>query len=377
MRGRWERLGVAAVLPALAIVLGACVIPGWPFGGGSSGPTVSSVSPDSGPMAGGGSVTIDGSGFTGATAVEFGSVQTSDISVVSSSELVVHQVPASSAADGVVVKVVTPSGTSTTGCVSFLAGCAPGYYYLSSNSLAVTVPVNIQNLNVPIFGGGSVVLSATGGTVAVSGNLGVTKGAFGFPVAFLTSGSVNVSHVEVTFDARVSHTVEVPLPLGLPYGLDVYVRIVPSVTIPVPVSLTVNAKWTFSAGVVDGKIIDDSSTLTCPAGDASTDLANLPSCFGLGTLPLTLNGTQTAAVVSPLWLQVGPPGLNAGVGPSIGVSAGVDAPTGSPYWEVCGGVQWSAQVVFFSHVGNLLGPYQLASSSAGNPQNHCPLSSVD
>ncbi|MDA8184462.1 MAG: IPT/TIG domain-containing protein [Acidimicrobiales bacterium] len=379
MRNRLQRAGTLATLPMLSVLLGACVIPGWPFGGsgGSSGtPVVSSVTPDNGPAAGGASVTITGSDFSGATGVWFGSVETTDLNVVSSSEIVVPHVPASSSGDAVVVRVATPSATSSAKCFTMLAGCASGYYYMGGSSLDTTLPVNVSNLSVPIFGGGSVLVSATGGTIAVQGSLGVSRGAFGLPVAFLANGSVDVSHVSVTFAGNVSHTVLVPLPLGLPYGLDLYVRVVPSVTLPIPLKATLNANWTFSVGLVDGKAVSTSSTLTCPAGNASKDLAALPSCFSLGTEPLTLSGSQTAAVLSPVWLQVGPPGLNAGVGPSIGLSAGVDQASGAPYWEVCGGVQWSAQVVFVSHVGNLLGPYQVDGSPAGDPASHCVLGPV-
>ncbi len=52
-------------------------------------PTVSNVSPSSGPPAGGTSVTITGSGFTGATGVAFGSVKATNFTVVSSTEITV------------------------------------------------------------------------------------------------------------------------------------------------------------------------------------------------------------------------------------------------------------------------------------------------
>ncbi|MGO9857079.1 MAG: IPT/TIG domain-containing protein [Acidimicrobiales bacterium] len=50
-------------------------------------PTVSKVSPNSGPVAGGTSVTITGSGFTGATSVAFGAVATTNFTVVSSTQI--------------------------------------------------------------------------------------------------------------------------------------------------------------------------------------------------------------------------------------------------------------------------------------------------
>jgi hypothetical protein len=76
-------------------------------------PTVTSLSPTSGPAAGGTNVTINGSGFTGATAVSFGSVAATSFTVVSSTRITART-PAQTA--GVVtVSVTTPGGTSAAG----------------------------------------------------------------------------------------------------------------------------------------------------------------------------------------------------------------------------------------------------------------------
>ena len=76
-----------------------------------SGPAITSVSPAQGPIAGGTVVTITGTGFTGATAVKFGSTAASTFTVVSDT-----QITATSPAgvNGVVdISVTTPIGTST------------------------------------------------------------------------------------------------------------------------------------------------------------------------------------------------------------------------------------------------------------------------
>ena len=75
-------------------------------------PTVTSVSPSSGPSAGGTSVSITGSNFTGATAVHFGSSAASGV-IVNSATSITATAPAH-AAGAVDVTVTTPSGTSTT-----------------------------------------------------------------------------------------------------------------------------------------------------------------------------------------------------------------------------------------------------------------------
>src|SRR6202042_2901582 len=73
---------------------------------------VTGVDPGSGPEDGGTGVTIAGSGFTGATAVGFGSVPASDVSVVSGTQITATSPAGSGTVD---VTVTTPVGTSAGG----------------------------------------------------------------------------------------------------------------------------------------------------------------------------------------------------------------------------------------------------------------------
>ncbi len=78
-----------------------------------SAPTVSAISPASGPAAGGTKVIITGSGFTDATGVSFGSTAASSSSVTVDSDTQITVV--SPAGSGTVdVTVTTPNGTSAT-----------------------------------------------------------------------------------------------------------------------------------------------------------------------------------------------------------------------------------------------------------------------
>ena len=79
---------------------------------GSNIPTVTSISPTSGPEAGGTSVTVNGTGFTSASTVKFGTTSGTGVYYISASELSVT----SPAGTGVVdVTVTTPGvGTSAT-----------------------------------------------------------------------------------------------------------------------------------------------------------------------------------------------------------------------------------------------------------------------
>ncbi len=77
-------------------------------------PTVTSVSPNSGPVAGGNAVAVEGTNLSGASTVEFGAGNDgTSIQVVSSSRIIVVA-PAASASGAVAVVVSTPAGSSST-----------------------------------------------------------------------------------------------------------------------------------------------------------------------------------------------------------------------------------------------------------------------
>ena len=78
-----------------------------------SAPTVGSLAPTTGPTTGGTSVLISGTGFTGASAVTFGSTAATSFTVNSATQITATA-PAH-AAGAVDVRVTTPGGTSLTG----------------------------------------------------------------------------------------------------------------------------------------------------------------------------------------------------------------------------------------------------------------------
>ena len=72
-------------------------------------PTVTGLSPTTGPAAGGTLVTITGTSFTGATAVDFGTVAATDVTVVSDTSITADSPAGTGTVD---VTVTTPAGTS-------------------------------------------------------------------------------------------------------------------------------------------------------------------------------------------------------------------------------------------------------------------------
>jgi hypothetical protein len=81
---------------------------------GGPAPAVTSISPHSGTVTGGTTITVNGSGFTGATAVNFGSTAGTSLNVVSDTQITVNSPANSMATAPVDVTVVTPAGTSPT-----------------------------------------------------------------------------------------------------------------------------------------------------------------------------------------------------------------------------------------------------------------------
>ncbi|MFH8387282.1 IPT/TIG domain-containing protein, partial [Kitasatospora sp. NPDC018058] len=111
-------------------------------------PVISSINPNNGPATGGTAVTINGSGFIGATSVKFGTVPVSSFKLVSDNQI---QATAPAGSGTVQVTVTTPFGTSNG--VAFTYGAVPVITGLSSSSGVV---------------GASVVISGSGFTGASS-----------------------------------------------------------------------------------------------------------------------------------------------------------------------------------------------------------------
>jgi hypothetical protein len=141
-------------------------------------PTVTGVSPNNGPQAGGTSVTVNGSNFYGATAVDFGSTAGSGITSITATSLSVTVPPGTAGA--VDVTVTTPNGTS--------ADNAPSDQYTYNAAPTVT---SVNPNNGPQGGGNTVTVNGTGFSGIPTVDFGSTAGG-GVTSVTATSLSVNV-----------------------------------------------------------------------------------------------------------------------------------------------------------------------------------------
>ncbi len=105
--------------------------------GGDGCPSVSAVSPNTGPLSGGGAITIYGAGFANATSVSFGSLGSGDI--VSQGANTISVIPPNApGAMCVNITVANPLGISATSAADFYGydgdlNCGTGYRFVASD----------------------------------------------------------------------------------------------------------------------------------------------------------------------------------------------------------------------------------------------------
>jgi hypothetical protein len=170
----------------------------WSTASVPSVPVVTSISPSSGPPAGGTVVTITGSGFTGATRVGFGGLAAASFTVVSGTQITAVS-PAQSGAH--YVTVTTPGGTSAT--------VAAAIYSYSAPAPAIT---SISPTSGPTTGGTTVTITGSGFTGATRvGFGGLAAASFtvvsGTQITAVSPAQSGAHYVTVTTPGGTSATV--------------------------------------------------------------------------------------------------------------------------------------------------------------------------
>jgi hypothetical protein len=281
-------------------------------------PAITGISPSSGSTAGGTVVTVSGSGFTGASAVSFGTVAAAGFSVLTDSTLLA--IAPSQVAATVHMTVTTPSGTSST-------SGADQFTYTAAALPAVTA---VTPTSGTMAGATTVAVTGSGFTGATAVSFGGTA-APSFTVVSDTAITVTSPyHASGTVDI----TVTTPSGTSTTSAADQYSYVyvsgpAPAVTAISPTSGTtaggtvVNVTGTGFTGATAVKFgstaaasytvnSDTSLSATSPSGSAGT----------VDILVTTPSGTSTATLADQFTYVAASVPAVTGVSPSSGSTGG-------------------------------------------------------
>jgi hypothetical protein len=264
----------------------------------STSPTVTSVSPNSGLPAGGASVTISGTNFTGASVVKFGTTAAATFSVGSATQITATSPAGTGTVD---VTVTTPGGNSATSAADHFA------YTLPRAAYNAVTPVRLLDTRI---GGGPLGPGAVRSlTVA-----GVTPGA----PAGATAVVLNVTVTDTTAPSYLT-----VYPAGSSRPVASNLNWVAGETIPNLVTVQVGTGSAISifngAGSTD-VVVDLEGYFAAPSGTAGGEVALAPARItdtraGSGQP----NAGSTLGPTNTLTVQV----TGAGGVPATGVSAAI------------------------------------------------------
>jgi large repetitive protein len=253
-----------------------------------STPTVTGMSPTTGPAVGGTLVTITGTSFTGATAVDFGLTAATDVTVVSNTTITADS-PAGTGLVG--VSVTTPAGTS-----------APSEAALFTYTAAAAPTVTgLSPASGPVTGGTFVTITGAGFTGATAVDFGPTA----------ATGLIVVNDSTITADnpagtGLVGVSVTTPAGTSAPSDAALFTYTAAN---EAPV-ITSAGSTTFAAGT-SGTFRVTTTGVPTPAlsetgalpsgvtfvdnGDGTATLAGAPATGTAGTYPLDITATNGVA----------------------------------------------------------------------------------
>ncbi|MEU5808658.1 IPT/TIG domain-containing protein [Streptomyces sp. NPDC047718] len=174
-------------------------------------PVVTDIAPNNGPTAGGTSVILTGTGFTGATAVKFAGVPATSFTVNSATQITA--VTPAGNAGAAAVTVTTPAGTSAPGAFFYVAppvlnSADPAQGPTAGGAVVTLTGSNLLNATTVRFGS----TNAASFTVVSATQITATAppGTGSSPITVITSGGTS-NPVAFTYVATPALTALVPL----------------------------------------------------------------------------------------------------------------------------------------------------------------------
>jgi hypothetical protein len=286
-------------------------------------PSVTSVSPNSGPSGGGTSVTITGTNLTGATAVAFGSAETDSYIISSSTTIVAASPPGTGPVD---VIVTTLGGTSAT-------SAADRFTYVASPPTVTGVTPNSG----PTTGGTVVTITGTNFIDATAVSFGPANTASTFSIVNTTTIVATAPSGQLgTFDVQVSN----PDGASATNSADQFTYTTASVPTLTGISPNSGPSTGGTVVTITGAGLSDASSVDFGSGNpsqaytvnTSTSITATAPPGTVGTVDVTVatdGGTSATSAADQFTYTVPPPPAVSGVSPSSGPNGTLVTITGT------------------------------------------------
>ncbi len=257
----------------------------------AAAPTVTGVDPNSGPVAGGTSVTITGTGFTGTTVVDFGTIAVASFSVNGAGTQITTASPSAAGQGAVDVTVTTPNGTSPTSpsdVFTYVAPATPAVTVLdpssgptSGGTMVTITGINFDGASAVDFG---TVLAASFAVVSSTTITAVSPGGSGAVHVTVTTpaGTSTTSSADVFTYIQGPPTVAAISPSSGPTGGGTTVKVTGT-----GFSQTGRVAVFFGSRLATNVTVLSPTTITAvsPAGTGSVDVVVYVNFIGSATSP--------------------------------------------------------------------------------------------
>jgi hypothetical protein len=351
-------------------------------------PTITSLSPNSGPDTGGTNVTVNGTLFWSGATVTFDGIPATNVQQVSPSQITCTTPP--HAAGAVNVTVTNPDASTVTlangftyvtpGTATLVLSPSPLVWHSAAGPATLTLGIS------PVQGGPTIVTLTSSNPIVASPPLtdtipastatepfdpGLASDGTATITATLPAGlgsgtaTADVTRFGLTFTpsavtvgvgATVNVTVGTTVPLPLPLTLAVALAAGPTDTVSVPASVTIPAGGTATIPVTG---------LTSVGPDASIDVT-LPAAAGGNTI----SGAFTADVGAPTWTRT-PASATIPIGGTQDVTVTLNAvlPSATTFTLSSGVTNFTFPPTVTIPAGQLSATFTVAAVQLGGPNN--------